>query len=235
MAHFTAPFWLAAGLSALQLRLRRLRAAGIAQARETDAPSARAISTRSGPSWRAFRVPGLAIPLICIAVFEFAKHGLPDALGVLGPRDLRLVHAGHRPDLVGLWRADRHRAGRRDGPFAVARLGEARACRLGGSCSAWVSLVGFGFADAIWMVALLLPLAALTDLVPPTLTAMSANTVEEKPAGHGAGRHRLPCHRWPPSSRRWSSRPLFGVFISDEAGLLPAGRAVPVLGRCWWR
>ena len=55
--HITAPFWLAAGLFCAQLRLRRLRAAGIAQAREPTPLRRAAISTRSGPSWRPSGCP----------------------------------------------------------------------------------------------------------------------------------------------------------------------------------
>jgi DHA1 family tetracycline resistance protein-like MFS transporter len=77
--------------------------------------------------------------------------------------------------------SDRHRAGRGD----AARGGLAGGTRLAiwGIALAAVTFVGFGFANAAWMVLVLLPFAALTDLVPPTLTAMSANAVDEDRQG----------------------------------------------------
>jgi hypothetical protein len=65
----------------------------------------------------------------------------------------------------------------------VARLGEARLAIWGCRWPSVVTVRGFGFANAVWMVLVLLPMAALTDLVPPTLMAMSANTVDEDRQG----------------------------------------------------
>jgi hypothetical protein len=78
--------------------------------------------------------------------------------------------------------------------------------------------------------AVLLPMAALTDLVPPTLTAMSANAVEEDRQGMVQGviasLSSLAAVLAP-----LVFTPLFGLFISGDLGRLPAGRAVPVLRR----
>jgi DHA1 family tetracycline resistance protein-like MFS transporter len=86
-----------------------------------------------------------------------------------------------------------------------------------------VTFVGFGFANAAWMVLVLLPFAALTDLVPPTLTAMSANTVDEDRQGMVQGviasLSSLAAVLAP-----LVFTPLFGVFISGEIGVyLPGG------------
>jgi DHA1 family tetracycline resistance protein-like MFS transporter len=217
--HISAPFWLAAALSALNFVF------GIFVLPESLKPeNRRPFGARDLNAFRtivaAFRVPGLTIPLICIAVFEFANMVYPtlwafwgretfgwstlviglslSAYGVL----IAIVQAGVMP-------------------FAVARLGEARLA-LWGLVLGVVSLVGFGFADAIWMVALLLPIAALTDLVPPTLTAMSANTVDEDRQGMVQGviasLSSLAAVLAP-----LVFTPLFGVFISGEAGIYLPG------------
>jgi DHA1 family tetracycline resistance protein-like MFS transporter len=217
--HISAPFWLAAALSALNFVF------GIFVLPESLKPeNRRPFGARDLNAFRtivaAFRVPGLTIPLICIAVFEFANMVYPtlwafwgretfgwstlviglslSAYGVL----IAIVQAGVMP-------------------FAVARLGEARLA-VWGLVLGVVSLVGFGFADAIWMVALLLPIAALTDLVPPTLTAMSANTVDEDRQGMVQGviasLSSLAAVLAP-----LVFTPLFGVFISGEAGIYLPG------------
>jgi DHA1 family tetracycline resistance protein-like MFS transporter len=80
--HVSAPFWLAAGLSALNFAVRSLYPAGIAQARKP--PSVR--RARPQPvrnDLRSFRMPGLAIPLICIASSS-SPTWPTHALGVLG-------------------------------------------------------------------------------------------------------------------------------------------------------
>jgi DHA1 family tetracycline resistance protein-like MFS transporter len=212
--HVTAPFWLAAALASLNFVL------GLVILPESLKPQhRRPFGARDlnpfGTILTAFRVPGLAIPLICIAVFEFANMVYPtlwafwgrevfgwstlvigltlSAYGVL----IAVVQAGVMP-------------------FAVARLGEARLAIWGVVLSV-ISLAGFGIADALWMVAVLLPLAALTDLVPPTLMAMSANTVEEDRQGMVQGviasLSSLSAVLAP-----LVFTPMFGMFISGEFG-----------------
>jgi len=217
--HITAPFWLAAGLSALNFVF------GVFVLPESlKRENRRPFGARDLNAFRtivaAFRVPGLAIPLICIAVFEFANMVYPTLWAFWGRETF-----GWSTLVIGLTLSAYGvliaivQAGVM--PFAVARLGEARLA-VWGLVLGVVSLVGFGFADAIWMVALLLPLAALTDLVPPTLTAMSANTVEENRQGMVQGviasLSSLAAVLAP-----LVFTPLFGVFISDEAGLYLPG------------
>ena len=129
----------------------------------------------------AFRVPGLAVPLICIFVFEFANMVYPtlwafwtkeifgwsgliigvtlSAYGI----SIAVVQAGIMP-------------------LAIRYLGEYRTLIWGLILAALV-MVGFGFTSVLWIFWILLPLAALTDLVPPTLTAVSANLVSEDRQG----------------------------------------------------
>jgi DHA1 family tetracycline resistance protein-like MFS transporter len=64
--HVSAPFWLAAGLSALNFAFGLFILPGVAQAgKPPSVRRARPQPVRNDPE--AFRVPGLAIPLICIA------------------------------------------------------------------------------------------------------------------------------------------------------------------------
>jgi DHA1 family tetracycline resistance protein-like MFS transporter len=72
------------------------------------------------------------------------------------------------------------------------------------------------------MVAILLPMAALTDLVPPTLMAMSANLVEEDRQGMVQGviasLSSLSAVLAP-----LIFTPLFGAFISGDLGVYLPG------------
>ena len=44
-------------------------------------------------------------------------------------------------------------------------------------------LIGFGLAGAVWVVAIVLPIAALADMAPPLFTAFAANRVGEDQQG----------------------------------------------------
>jgi DHA1 family tetracycline resistance protein-like MFS transporter len=100
-----------------------------------------------------------------------------------------------------------------------------------GLALAVVTFAAYGVVEATWLVLVILPMAALTDLVPPTLMAMSANTVDEDRQGMVQGVIASLSAR----SRRWLAplffTPLFGLFIVRGGGRLPAGRAFPGLRR----
>lgn len=172
--HITAPFWIAAGLSALNV------AFGLFILPESLKPENRRSFGRAdlnpfGSILRAFAIPGLAAPLVCIFVFEFANLVYPtlwafwgrevfawdgftiglslSAYGVL----IAIVQAGLLPRLT-------------------RSLGDGRTLILA-SGAAIVGMVGFGFAGAIWAVAVFLPIAALSDMAPPLMTAFAANRV----------------------------------------------------------
>ena len=129
----------------------------------------------------AFRLPGLAVPLICIFVFEFANMVYPTlwafwtrevfgwstlyiglslaAYGVL----LALVQGGLLPALI-----------RWIGDFRTLMLGMA---------SALIGMIGFGFTGSVMALVIFLILAALSDLTPALLTAMAANQADEERQG----------------------------------------------------
>ena len=217
--HVSAPFWVAAALSAANF------AFGLFVLPESLKPgNRRPFGARDlnpfGTILRAFRVTGLAIPLICIAVFEFANMayvtlwafwgretfgwstlviGLSlSAYGVL----IAVVQGALMPRIVG-W------------------LGEARLA-VWGIALASVTFMGFGFANAAWMVLFLLPLSALTDLVPPSLMALSANAVDEDRQGMVQGviasLSSLSAVLAP-----LVFTPLFGLFVSGELGVYLPG------------
>ena len=178
--HITAPFWIAAGLSALNV------AFGLFILPESLKPENRRSFGRAdlnpfGSILRAFAIPGLAAPLVCIFVFEFANLVYPtlwafwgrevfawdgftiglslSAYGVL----IAVVQAGLLPQLT-------------------RSLGDGRTLILA-SGAAIVGMVGFGFAGAIWAVAVFLPIAALSDMAPPLMTAFAANRVGDDQQG----------------------------------------------------
>lgn len=178
--HITAPFWIAAALSAINV------AFGIFILPESLKPeNRRAFGRRDlnpfGTIARAFVIPGLAIPLICIFVFEFANMTYPtlwafwgrevfawdgftigltlSAYGVL----IAVVQAGILPRMTG-------------------RFGDYQTLMIA-TIAAVVGMVGFGFTTAVWAIFIFLPIAALSDMAPPLMTAFAANRVGEDQQG----------------------------------------------------
>ena len=178
--HVTAPFWIAAALSTLNMVF------GFFVLPESlNEDSRRSFSKRDLNPFasivRAFLIPGLTIPLICIFVFEFANMVYPtlwafwgrevfawnsftigltlSAYGIL----IAAVQAGLLPQLT-------------------KRLGDYKTLMLS-SVAAVIALIGFGFSTAAWAVAIVIPIAALSDMAPPLLTAVAANKVADDQQG----------------------------------------------------
>lgn len=178
--HISAPFWIAAGLSAVNVVF------GIVILPESLKPeNRRPFGKRDlnpfGTLIRAFAIPGLAIPLICIFVFEFANLVYPtlwsfwgrevfgwdgftigvtlSAYGVL----IAVVQAGILPQMT-------------------KRLGDYKTLIIA-MVAALIAMIGFGLASAIWVVVVFLPIAALSDMAPPLITAFAANRVGEDQQG----------------------------------------------------
>ena len=178
--HVTAPFWIAAVLSTLNMVFgvfilpESLTEKGRRPFGKRDLnPFASII--------RAFVIPGLTIPLICIFVFEFANMVYPtlwafwglevfawdsftigltlSAYGIL----IAAVQAGLLPQMT-------------------KRLGDYRTL-IFASIAAVIALVGFGFSTAAWAVAIFIPIASLSDMAPPLLTAFVANRVADDQQG----------------------------------------------------
>ncbi|WP_299027828.1 MFS transporter [uncultured Sulfitobacter sp.] len=178
--HITAPFWIAAGLSALNVVFGILILPESLKP-ENRRPFGRRDLNPFGSILRAFAIPGLAVPLVCIFVFEFANMVYPtlwafwgrevfgwdgftigltlSAYGIL----IAVVQAGLLPQLT-----------KRYGDYKTLLIATAAAV---------IGLVGFGFSTAAWAVAIVLPLATLADMAPPLMTAFAANRVGEDSQG----------------------------------------------------
>ncbi|WP_298856973.1 MFS transporter [uncultured Sulfitobacter sp.] len=178
--HITAPFWIAAALSTLNV-IFGIFILPESLKEENRRPFGRRDLNPFGTIIRAFAIPGLAVPLVCIFVFEFANMVYPtlwafwgrevfgwdgftigltlSAYGIL----IAVVQAGVLPQLT-----------KRYGDYNTL---------LFATGAAIVGLLGFGFSTAAWAVALVLPLATLADMAPPLMTAFAANRVGEDSQG----------------------------------------------------
>ncbi|UWR73771.1 MFS transporter [Phaeobacter inhibens] len=178
--HISAPFWIAAGLSALNVVFGMVILPESLKP-ENRRPFGKRDLNPFGTLIRAFVIPGLAIPLICIFVFEFANLVYPtlwsfwgrevfgwdgftigvtlSAYGVL----IAVVQAGILPQMT-------------------KRLGDYKTLIIA-MVAAVIAMIGFGLASAIWVVVVFLPIAALSDMAPPLITAFAANRVGEDQQG----------------------------------------------------
>ncbi len=176
----TAPFWIAAVLSAGNALF------GYFVLPESLSPDKRRAFGKRDLNplksiFDAFQLPGLAVPLLCIFVFELANMVYPTlwafwtrevfdwptlyiglslaAYGVL----LALVQGGLMPVLI-RW------------------IGDFRTLMLG-MIAALIGLIGFGFTTMIAALVFFLLVAALSDLVPALLTAMASNQTDDDRQG----------------------------------------------------
>ena len=176
----TAPFWIAAGLSTLNVVF------GIFILPESLKPENRRPFGRRdlnpfGTILRAFAIPGLAIPLICIFVFEIANMVYPTLWAFWGREvfgwdgfTIGLTLSGYGI-LIAVVQAGIL-------PQLTKRYGDYRTLMIATAASV-IGLVGFGFSSAAWAVALVLPIATLADMAPPLMTAFAANRVGEDRQG----------------------------------------------------
>ncbi|MCF2906446.1 MFS transporter [Octadecabacter sp. CECT 8868] len=178
--HIAAPFWIAAAMSALNVVF------GVFVLPESLPPKKRRpFGFRDLNPFKAiidaFKIPGLAIPLVCLFVFEFANMVYP-TLWAFFTRELFDWSAA----IIGASLAGYGilLAGVQGGlmPVFISRFGEFRTLQIG-MISALVGFVGFGFISTVTGLILVLIFAALSDLSPPMMTAMAANTVGEDKQG----------------------------------------------------
>ena len=178
--HITAPFWIAAGLAALNVAFGYFILPESLKP-ENRRPFGRRDLNPFGTIRRAFLIPGLAIPLICIFIFEFANMVYPtlwafwgrevfgwdaftigltlSAYGVL----IAVVQAGLLPQMT-----------KHFGDFKTLVIA---------TIAAVLGMIGFGFTGAVWAVIVFLPFAAFSDMAPPLLTAFAANCAKEDQQG----------------------------------------------------
>ncbi|MCP5038515.1 MAG: TCR/Tet family MFS transporter [Rhodobacteraceae bacterium] len=178
--HLSAPFWLAAGFSGINVIF------GLLVLPESLPLGRRRAMTLRGVNpftaiLDALRLPGLALPLLCLFIFEFANMVYP-TLWAFWLREsfawgatligLTLTAYGLGVAITqgGLLRV------------LIPRWGEYRTLMFAVGCSV-VGLVGIGLARVEWLVFALLPVAALADMTPPTITAMMSVKVDEDRQG----------------------------------------------------
>ncbi|WP_293574909.1 MFS transporter [Phaeobacter sp.] len=178
--HVTAPFWIAAGLSALNV-LFGLFILPESLKKQNRRPFGRRDLNPFGSIGRAFLTPGLAIPLICIFVFEFANMVYPTLWAFWGREvfawdgfTIGLTLSGYGVLIAIVQAGVLPRLTKRLGDYPTLVLAVAAAV---------VGMIGFGFSTAVWAVILFLPIAALSDMAPPLMTAFAANRVGEDQQG----------------------------------------------------
>jgi DHA1 family tetracycline resistance protein-like MFS transporter len=178
--HITAPFWIAAILAGVNVAFG-LFILPESLKPENRRPFGRRELNPLSSILRAFAIPGLAIPLICIFVFEFANMVYPtlwafwgrevfgwdgftigltlSAYGIL----IAAVQAGVLPVMT-----------KRFGDYQTLLIATAAAV---------IGFVGFGMTTAVWALFIFLPIAALSDMAPPLMTAFAANRVGDDQQG----------------------------------------------------
>lgn len=178
--HITAPFWLAAALAALNVVF------GLFLLPESLAPEKRRKFTRRdlnpfGSILDAFCLPGLALPLTLIFVFEFANMVYP-TLWSFWTREV----FGWGTALIGLTLAAYGMAvAFTQGVvmrFLIPKWGEYRTLIFSVFC-AIAAFFAFGLTGSTYVMFAFILVAALADMSPPTMTAMMANMVAEDRQG----------------------------------------------------
>jgi len=176
----TAPFWVAAVIAGANVVF------GLLVLPESLPPERRRLfGVREinpfGIIVRAFGIPGLAVPLIAAFIFEFANM-IYATLWAFWGREVfgwSTLVIGLSLSAYGVLVAIAQAAVM---PVAVRMLGE-RQLTIWGLIVSAAAMVGFGFTSAVWTLAILLPMAALSDLVPPTLSAVAANAADDDQQG----------------------------------------------------
>jgi DHA1 family tetracycline resistance protein-like MFS transporter len=176
----TAPFWVAAALSAANV------AFGLAVLPESLPPEKRRAFRASdlnpfGAIREAFRLPALALPLSCMFVFEFANMVYPTLWAFWGRANFGWSAAviGGSLAAYGVGVAITQAVVL---PKLLKRMSEFRVLLVALATGIFAAFA-FGMMEAAWMVAVVLPIACLSDMAPPTMTAIMANATSEDRQG----------------------------------------------------
>ena len=178
--HVTAPFWVAGTLAAVGAVF------GLLALPESLPPEKRRRFGRAdvnpfGAIRQAFRLPGLALPLMVLFAFEFANMVYP-TLWAFWTREAfgwSAALIGGSLAFYGVGVAFTQGAVL---PALIPRIGEYRTLIVG-AAAAIVALVVYGLTPPAAFVFILLPVACLSDMVPPTAIAMMSNLVTEDRQG----------------------------------------------------
>ncbi len=176
----TAPFWIAAVLSAANALF------GVFVLPESLPPEKRRPFGKRDLNpfksiFDAFRFPGLAVPLLCIFIFEFANMVYPTlwAFWTREVFDWPTLYIGLSLAAYGVLLAI-VQGGLM--PVFIRWIGDYRTLMLG-MLSALIGMIGFGFTASVTALVIFLLLAALSDLVPALMTAMASNQADEDRQG----------------------------------------------------
>ncbi len=178
--HITAPFWVAALFSGLNV-LFGLFALPESLPVEKRRRFARADLNPFGAILKAFRLPGLALPLSLVFTFEFVNIVYPTLWAFWGRETF-----GWSTAMIGLSLAA-YGIGIviTQGvtmPFLIPRIGEYRTLIFAVICAV-LAFFALGFVRVDWLVFVILPLACLSDMAPPTATGIMSNMVPEDSQG----------------------------------------------------
>ncbi|MDJ1009023.1 MAG: MFS transporter [Paracoccaceae bacterium] len=176
----TAPFWVAAAISGANVVFGMLVLPESLPRNKRRAFGVREVNP-FGIILRAFRIPGLPVPLVASFLFEFANMVYVTLWAFWGREVFgwSTLLIGISLSVYGILVALAQAVVM---PVAVRRLGERR-LTIWGLIIAALAMTGYGFTTAVWTLAILLPMAALSDLVPPTLSAIAANAADDDQQG----------------------------------------------------
>lgn len=176
----TAPFWISASLCALNAVFgyfalpESLVKNKRRKFKKLDLNPFQSILT-------AFRLPGLALPLTSIFIFEFANLVYP-TIWAFWLREVfawPTIYIGLSLAAYGLLLVLVQGALL---PFLISFTGEYKTILLGVG-AAVVGMIGFGFTTTITAMIIFLVTAALSDLLPPLLTAITSNATDDERQG----------------------------------------------------
>ncbi|MBT2130514.1 MFS transporter [Aliiroseovarius lamellibrachiae] len=178
--HITAPFWLAAGLAGVNVLF------GIFVLPESLSPEKRRRITRRDINpfssiLDAFRLPGLGLPLVLLFIFEFANMVYP-TLWAFWTKEVFGWNAaliGMTLSAYGIAIAITQGGVMR---ILIPRLGEYKTLMFSVGC-ALIAFLTFGLTASVYVMFGFLFIAALSDMAPPTMTAIMANLVSDDRQG----------------------------------------------------
>lgn len=177
--HLSAPFWLAAAVSALNGLL------AIAILPESLAPGKRRAFARSDLNpfasiAKVLALPGVGAFLVVLTVFEFANMVYPALWAFWGEAlgwDRRLIGLTLATYGIGVALVQAVIL-----PRLVRLFGEGQVAVFG-LMTGIIAAMAFGFASAPLVVLLLIPFASLSDMLPAALTGLMSRQVEEDRQG----------------------------------------------------
>ncbi|HGG04320.1 MAG TPA: MFS transporter [Aliiroseovarius sp.] len=178
--HITAPFWLAAGFAAVNMLFGLMFLPESLSVEHRKPVTLRALNPFTA-ILDAFRLPGLAVPLLILFVFEFANMAYPTLwaywLKEMFGWSAALIGASLTAYGIGIAVSQGVLL-----RVLAPRLGDFRTLVLS-MAFAILALVGFGIAGKGWLVFALIPVAAVADMAPPIFAGLMSNRISKDRQG----------------------------------------------------